>query len=586
MPLKKVTLIFLILAIFLGILVRTYKITTLPFPPNGDELFFGYYGWSLLHFGTDEYGTFLPLNFPSIGDYKYPALAYLNILPAIFFGLSDITARFWTVISGIVLIPLIYFLVLKLFDEKLIALAAAWIIALSPWDIIVSRLGYENHPALTLTSAGLLFLLYIRKRPKLFFILSLILFIISSFTYATQRIFIPLILLTMLLLSLPKSSIFSNLKKPTLLTFIILSSLITLSLLSWQNRGRAEQVVWTGLDAKQENRLEELFIESRISPIKIPSLLTHIFHNPFRVGLEDFLYRYTNHFSPKFLFFEGEAATEKIPDSGVLPLILIVFFPLGLLTLLNYKNRNYSLFILTWLLLAPIPSALTLGEPHINRASMMIPAITIISAYGFWRFLSFFPQKNEITIGTFIFFLFIFNSFYGLNQIFVHKSVSKPWVSEQVNKQMVKEVFALKSNYQAVAIPKDEYIFFLFYGKISPQEFLSRSSVKPATRGDSWERVERLDNIYFKMAYDCPKGGKLNVLYVCSGPNIPQNSKVLKIIRYLDGVPAYTFIQFIPISKMPSTLPQLPDGLKYMVDLEKSPQTKDGLIEEKDTRLW
>ena len=72
--------ILLILALLVGLIVRTYQITTLPFPPNGDELFFGYYGWSLLHFGIDEYGTRFPFNFPSIGDYKYPGLAYLNMI--------------------------------------------------------------------------------------------------------------------------------------------------------------------------------------------------------------------------------------------------------------------------------------------------------------------------------------------------------------------------------------------------------------------------------------------------------------------------------------------------------------------------
>lgn len=88
------------------------------------------------------------------------------------------------------------------------------------------------------------------------------------------------------------------------------------------------------------------------------------------------------------------------------------------------------------------------------------------------------------------------------------------------------------------------------------------------------------------MPFDCPKGGKLNVLYVCSGPNIPQNSKVLKIIRYLDKVPAYTLIEFYPLSQMPKNSPQLPEGLKYMVDVEKSPSTVDGIIPDSSENLW
>lgn len=583
--------ILLILAIIIGTVVRTWRITTLPFPPNGDELAFGYYGWSLLHFGTDEFGAFLPLNFPSIGDYKYPGLAYLNMLPAAIFGLTEVTTRFWSVISGITLIPLIYLLVLLLFENQIMATAASFILALSPWSITLSRLGYENHPALTLSVAGFVCLLFIekiyQKKSKLIlFILATALFILATFTYAAERFFIPAMLSILLISSFVKNYHPSALRKYTLTILIITVITVSLSLIPWQNRGRAEAVAWKGINSEEANRLQELYVGAGTSPIKIPVNLTHLFHNKARVSLEAFLYRYSDHFSPKFLFFEGEAATERIPDTGMLPLILIFFLPLGLLTLFTYPNRQSSLFILAWLLLAPIPSALTLGGPHINRASIMIPALTIISTLGFRQFINFFSNKKRLLFVLLFTFIFLFNSLYILNQIFVQKPVDKPWVSEQVNKQLVEQVFALKDHYLSVAIPKDEYIFFLFYGKISPPQFLQESLIKPEARNTSWDRVEKLDNIYFNMTYDCPKGGKLNVLYACKGPNIPQNAKVLSVVRYFDNVPAYTFIQFIPISKMSSNLPELPQGLRYMVDLEKSSDTKDGLIPNDSNRLW
>ncbi|MCR4305852.1 MAG: phospholipid carrier-dependent glycosyltransferase, partial [Candidatus Daviesbacteria bacterium] len=362
----------LIFAIFIGTIVRLWKITTLPFPPNGDELAFAYYGWSLLHFGTDEYGTLLPMNFPSIGDYKYPGLAYLNIIPAAIFGLSEITARFWSVISGIALIPLIYLLSLYIFGNRIIAIAASYIIALSPWSIILSRLGYENHPALTLTVAGFVCLFSTNGRTekvkRLFFILAGGLFILSTFTYAAERVFIPLMLITLLFLSWFKNSGFSSLKKPLIILLVVSSAIVTISLIPWQNRGRAEAVMWKGITASQQNRLQELYVEAGTSPIRIPAQVTRLFHNKIRVSVEDFLYRYSNHFSPKFLFFEGEAAIERIPDTGMLPLILFFFLPFGLIFILTSKSKQSSFFVLAWLLFAPLPSTLTLGEPHINRA--------------------------------------------------------------------------------------------------------------------------------------------------------------------------------------------------------------------------
>lgn len=591
--LSKLSLAFLVLAILVGAFVRIYKITTLPFPPNGDELFFGYYGWSLLNFGTDEYGRFLPMNFHSIGDFKYPGLAYLNIIPAVIFGLSEITTRFWSVISGIFLIPLIYFLSILIFNKSFLAVTAAWFIALSPWSITLSRIGYENHLAFTLTTASIVLLLTLAKMRQdnhkirtLILYLSFTLLLISSFTYAAQRVFIPLILLFLIFLTYLKNSELIFLRKYLFIFFISLTIIIALSLIPSENRGRSSEEMWKGLNPQQANRLEELKVEAGISPVKIPVKLTQAFHNKVRIAGVEFLNRYTNHFDPKFLFFEGEASVERIPDMGMLLLIDLLLLPIGFLTLLNKVYKKSALLIIGWLIFAPIPSALTVGEPHINRASLMIPPLALVSSFGFWQIINLF-QKRQVKYFLVILLslIFIASALYALNQIFVQKPVHQAWIKEQVNKQLIEEVLLLKDNYPAVAISKDEFIFFLFYQKITPQEFLKRADISPLKDG-KWDRVNRLDNIYFKMPFDCPKGGKLNVLYICSGPNVPQNSRVIKLIRYLDKVPAYTFIEFYPISKMPGALPQLPDGLKYMVDLEKSPQTKDGLREENDSRLW
>lgn len=579
----------LILAIIIGTFVRIWKIDSLPFPPNGDELAFAYYGWSLLNFQIDEYGRFLPFNFPSIGDFKYPGLAYLNILPAALFGLSELTARFWSVFSGVLLIPLIYFLSMKIFQNKITAFVSAWLVALSPWSITLSRIGYENHISITLTTAGLTLLLHIKEGMKkqlknIFLFVSFTLFLISSFCYGAQRLFIPAILIFLFILSFIKGSELSFLRKPLLILFLILSTVIGISLIPVENRGRASSIAWR-IGPDEENRLQELIIEAGISPTKVPVLITHIFHNRTKINIESFVQRYINHFSPKFLLFEGEASVERIPDIGMLLLIEVIFLFVGFLTVMSIPNRSLSLFVLGWLLIAPLPSALTFGEPHINRASIMIPPLILISGHGFLK-LSYALKRNYRGIVIVILFVaLLLNGAYALNQIFVHKPVSKPWFSEQVNKQLVEEIYKIKDNYKAVAISKDEYIYFLFYKKITPFYFLKSSDIKPISEG-SWDRVKRFENIHFNMSFNCPKSGKLNTLYVCRGIEVPQNAKIITLIRYLDSVPAYTFIEFFPISKMTQPLPKLPEGLHYMVAIESDPKYPDGIIPDDYPRLW
>ncbi len=593
---KKISIftILLIIAIFTGFILRTWKLTTLPFPPNGDELAFGYYGWSLLHFGTDEYRNPFPFYFPSIGDYKYPVLAYLNILPAIFFGLSEFTVRFWSVISGIALIPLVFMLSRLIVKSNVAAIASAWLIALSPWSLSLPRYGYENNVAVTLTTAALVCLLLSIKsqRKKLYVGLSFILFFISSFTYGTQKVFIPLFLLLLVGFSLFKNSTLASFRNILLIFFLVLTFVTVISLIPWQSRGRASGVLFSTLSAEETNQLEELKIEAGISPVHLPVQLTRLFHNKLRITAMRFLERYSNHFSPEFLFFQGEAGTERIPLAGQLLLVEILLLPLGVLTLLiDPDTRKRASIVIFWLLSAPVASALTVGEPHINRASIMIPAFALISGYGFSQILSISKLKNYYFKFSILFFLFVFSiysSLFVLNQLFVHKSVHRPWLREQVNKIMVNDVYKIKDNYQAVVISKtdNEYMFFLFYNQISPEQFVNNADITKESKENQWKRVNRLYNIYFKMPFDCPKSGKLNVLYVCTGPNIPQNAEVIKVIRFLDSVPAYTLIRFIPISKMLNPLPQLPERLKYMVAIETDPKSPDGIIPEESSRFW
>ena len=456
--LKKSSLIvtLLVLAIFLGTLVRVWKITTLPYPPNGDELFFGYYGWSLLNFQTDEFGNFLPLSFASIGDFKYPVLAYLNIIPAALFGLNEITVRFWSVISGIALIPLIYFLSLQLFKNQIAALASAWMVAFSPWSITMSRLGLENHLAFVLTLAALMLILYLSNttRKQVFISCSIfILLLMAIFSYGAQKIFVPSLLLFLIII-LPK------IRKILLILFILLSVISILSFFSWQTRGRADSVIFNPLqNSHLNNQILQRNIESGLSPIQLPLVIKRTFNNKLFLGLNQYLKNYINHFSPSFLFFEGENSIERIPYTGQLLLIDLILLPAGLIAL-RKQSRQAFLIIIGWLILSPIPSATTIDAPHINRASMMVPALALLSGLGFRKIVTLFKGKLAIVITCMILVAGLFSTLITLNLIFIHKPVFQPWYSETINKQLIKDLSELKDKYQTIAISRDEFIFF------------------------------------------------------------------------------------------------------------------------------
>jgi hypothetical protein len=154
-----------------------------------------------------------------------------------------------------------------------------------------------------------------------------------------------------------------------------------------------------------------------------------------------------------------------------------------------------------------------------------------------------------------------------------------------VNKELTQKVLNLKNHYSAVAVTDDDYIFYLFYGKISPDDFQKRAEIMPPSEA-KWERVNRLDNIFFKMPFRCPLSGKENVLYVCEGDEVPQNSRLIDTVYFSDGLPAYSFIEFYPLSERPDPLPALPDRLHYMVGVEKPDGFPDGIIPAEHDSLW
>lgn len=592
----------LLLAVLLGIFLRVWRIGDLPFPPNDSELFFGYYGWSLLHYHIDEFGTHWPINFPSIGDFKYPGLSYLNILPAAIFGLSFITARFWSVLLGAAFIPLIYLFSLLIFKNRPAALAGAFVAALSPWSLVLSRMGYENYPAMVISLTALVLLLapyleiasvgelyaklqkYFKEHKKGLLIASFILFVVATFTYAAERLFVPAILVFLFALSFAKNVKLVEARKTFLVFSAALCTIVIVSLIPWQNRGRASSLVYDKLDAQEANRQEELIQESGLSPVRVPVFLTRLLHNKYRIFTYHLLEKYSYQFSPEFLFFRGDASYERIPDSGQLLLIEIILLPVGLWALFRKRNFPLSAVVLFWLFAAPLPATITTGS-SINRSSLLIPPLILLSGLGLEFIVSKSGKLRRLLIPV-LSLGFLFSASYSLYQIFVIKPIHYAWYTEVVNQQMVSDVLEAKNKYSGVVMPNDEYIYFLFYGKISPRDFLSESDIDPLNRQNPWDRVQRFSNIHFNMPTDCPKSGKEDVLYVCKGENVPQNSKILKVIRYRDGVAAYTFLTFYPISKMSKPLPPTPTGLKYMTDLETDPKRPQGIIENDSLEWW
>lgn len=183
-------LFFLILVI--GIVVRVYNISGVPAGLNQDEAYGNYETYALANFGVDSNGMSFPVHFISWGSGMNSLYSYLTMPLIKIFGLNETTAILGNLIFCILSMIVIFFTVkrLKNFD---LALLATFIMAISPWHIMIARWGLlENiFPAIVLI--GVAFYSKYLKNPKYVFAFSAVMSL-SLYAYGPAYFVIPALL--------------------------------------------------------------------------------------------------------------------------------------------------------------------------------------------------------------------------------------------------------------------------------------------------------------------------------------------------------------------------------------------------------
>ena len=147
---------FLLIAIFLiASLTRLLYLEQFPNGFTGDEAQQGYSAYSILKTGKDEWGQVLPIFPRGFGDYKPPLYTYLTIPSVAVFGLNIFAVRLPSALIGILTVGFIYLLTKELFKNKTIAVWAAFLLAINPWHIQLSRTAFEGNAGILFFVIGL-----------------------------------------------------------------------------------------------------------------------------------------------------------------------------------------------------------------------------------------------------------------------------------------------------------------------------------------------------------------------------------------------------------------------------------------------
>src|SRR3989344_5763712 len=213
--------IVLSLIVILAFFLRFYKVTEIPPALNWDEVSIGYNAYSILKTGKDEWNQAFPIHFKAYGEYKLPVQIYLSIPGIYFFGLNELGIRITPVIYGTLTVLVMFFLGRALFQNELAGLAFAFLLGISPWHIHLTRASFESSLATFWVSLGIWFFIKGFKDQK-WFVISMIPFVLSIFTYNSARIFTPLFLLAVLVIYRKKLLEFKKIVLISLLVFVVL----------------------------------------------------------------------------------------------------------------------------------------------------------------------------------------------------------------------------------------------------------------------------------------------------------------------------------------------------------------------------
>lgn len=529
----KKTLVLLIAILSIAAFFRFYSLSSVPPSASLDEASVGWNAYSILLTGKDEYGEQFPILLRAYDDWR-PALYVYFVVPFVkFLGLSALSVRLPAAALSLLTVLATYFLVEEIFrkrklqealrflNEKYIALIAAFLLAISPWHIYISRLGHEANLGLSFLIFGVLFFLKDKIYLATFFLL------MSFIPYQSEKIFIPVLILGLLIIF--KTKIF-RIKEKIFFAFILSLIVLVPFLKATFSQNALIRFKGTNVFEVTSNRFVE---RSKLlaNAVSKNDFIGEILYNRRFLQAEIFAEGYLSHFNPLWLFTTSSSNSHKISGLGLLyiwelPLILI-----GLYVLIRYGfDTKMKALLFLWILISPIAASLTTDAPHVMRAYTFLPIWQIFSALGFLSILSYCKNKKYVfkliflaSLPTvFISIIFLtkqyFNVFPKAESASFQYAMSKavPYV-KKIDGSYNKIVFSNNSNlFQS-------YMFFLFYTKYDPVLYQQQGG----TKSGGYSEMHKFGKYEFKLTQISQLEEK--TLYVENSSNLLNSNKLLSV---------------------------------------------------------
>lgn len=472
------TLTVILVAAFV---LRIWDLTKTPGSMYWEEVALGYDAYSILQTGKDYHGNSFPLvAFPSFGDYK-PSLYFYTIVPFLkIFGLTPFAVRFPSVLAGVGTVFLVFLIGRQLFGEK-VGLFAAGVYVIQPWNLFISRIGFETNLATFLITLGLYFLVKARNNAR-YLVAAACVLTLSMYAYHAARIVSPLlgVICGVVLLIQQKKKRKEYLVSCALAVgaslLIALPILLNLRNLEVTQRA-AETSIFSDLGPIEESNM----LRERDGY----SLMSRLIYHRYMLFAREILHGYFQNFSFNFLFLEGdENARHQVKEFGVLYYWEAITVLVGFFVLLR-ERKSWFWLIPTWIAIAGIAPAVTTVSPHTLRFLSAAPAFALLSGLGLFQVIIFVRSLKKpfrvaalgivvlVISGCFFAYIhFLFAHYYRLN--------ARDWQGGY--QELYRSLESLRQKDEPVFVTREQgrpSIYYLWFTKQDPRVVQQTDATAP-----------------------------------------------------------------------------------------------------------